>query len=252
MQKLLNLSRRIAPAIKFASSASSIYYHLKNDSFLKPIYDALDAKEVVYLCFLIQGYKEGRELQDVLQRCQEDLFSFSILNVDRDHPEEACDSCSGDGSISCGTCDGEGEVDCPDCDGDGQDSDGDDCSYCDGSGKVTCDYCSGDKYETCDDCGGNGNQDSYNEYMIEQSNYVSIDRDLFKTFEMMEELTEVDESDFGQYVILINSDSGRTDDDDFSDKMGDVVFGEVVRTPNLRKGMFKGIIDDELSPYFNY
>ena len=68
MQKLLNLARRIAPTIKFATSASNIYYHLRGDDFLKPIYDALDAKEIIYLCFLIQGYKEGRDLQDVIQR----------------------------------------------------------------------------------------------------------------------------------------------------------------------------------------
>jgi len=105
MQKLLNLARRIAPTIKFASSASSIYYHLRGDDFLKPVYDALDAKEIIYLSFLIQGYKEGRDLQDVIQRCQEGLFSFSILNVSREHPEESCDECYGDGSVNCSTCD---------------------------------------------------------------------------------------------------------------------------------------------------
>jgi hypothetical protein len=251
MQKVLNLARKIAPTIKFNTSSSSIYYYLRNDAFFKPIFDALDAQEIIYLCFLIQGYKEGRELQDVLQRCQEDLFSFSVLHVSGDRPVESCDNCNGDGSVSCSTCDGEGEVDCPECNGDGQDDEGDDCSYCDGSGKVECDYCNGDKYEICDDCNGTGEQESYSEYSIEQNNYVSIDRDLFRTFEMMEELTEVDESNFGQYVILINSDSGRTDDNDFEDKMGDVVFGEVVRTPDLRKGMFKGIIDDELKDYFD-
>jgi len=249
MQKLLNLARRIAPTIKSSFSASSVFYHIKNDSFLKPIYDALEPKEIIYLCFLIQGYKEGRELQDVVQRCQEDLFSFSILNVSREHPEESCDECYGDGSVNCSTCDGEGEVDCTDCNGDGQDDEGDSCSYCDGSGKIECDYCNGDKYETCDDCSGSGSQESYSEYEIEQSNYVSIDIDLFRTFETMEELTEVDESDLGQYVILINSDSGKTDNSDFSDKMGDVVFGEVNRTPDLRKGMFKGIIDNDLNSY---
>ena len=249
MQKLLNLARRIAPTIKFASTASSIYYHLRGDDFLRPVYDALDAKEIIYLSFLIQGYKEGRDLQDVIQRCQEDLFSFSILNVSREHPEESCDECYGDGSVNCSTCDGEGEVDCTDCGGDGQDDEGDSCSYCDGSGKIECDYCNGDKYETCDSCSGSGSQDSYSEYEIEQSNYVSIDRNLFATFEMMDELTEVDESDLGQYVILIYGDTGKTDNDDFQDKMGDVVFGEVNRTPNLKKGMFKGIIDNDLNSY---
>ena len=249
MQKLLNLARRIAPTIKASSSASSIFYHIKNDSFLKPIYYALEPQEIIYLCFLIQGYKEGRELQDVLQRCKEDLFSFSILNVGSHHPQESCDNCNGDGSVSCSTCDGEGEVDCPDCNGEGQDDEGDSCSYCDGSGKIECDYCSGDKYETCDDCSGSGSQESYSEYEIEQSNYVSIDRNLFATFEMMEELTEVDESDLSQYVILINGDSGKTDNDDFQDKMGDVVFGEVNRTPNLKKGMFKNIFDNDLNSY---
>ena len=249
MQKLLNLARRIAPTIKFNSTASSVYYHLKSDAFLKPIYDTLEAKEIIYLCFLIQGYKEGRELQDVLQRCQEDLFSFSILNVYRDHPTESCDNCHGDGSVNCSTCDGKGEVDCPECDGSGQDDEGDDCSYCDGSGKVECDYCQGDKYETCDDCAGSGDQESYSEYELDQGNYVSIDRNLFKTFEIMDELTEVDESDLGKYTIPINSDSGRTDNDDFQDKMGDIVFGEFVRNPDLRKSMFGGIIDDELKSY---
>ena len=66
---------------------------------------------------------------------------------------------------------------------------------------------------------------------------------------MMDELTEVDESDLGQYVILIYGDTGKTDNDDFQDKMGDVVFGEVNRTPNLKKGMFKNIFDNDLNSY---
>jgi hypothetical protein len=66
---------------------------------------------------------------------------------------------------------------------------------------------------------------------------------------MMEEFTEVDESDLGQYVILIYGDTGKTDNDDFQDKMGDVVFGEVNRTPNLKKGMFKNIFDNDLNSY---
>jgi hypothetical protein len=249
MQKLLNLSRRIAPIIKDSSSASSIYYHIKNDSFLKQIYNTLGPQEIVYLCFLIQGYKDGRELRDVLQRCQEDLFSFSILNVSGDHPEETCDNCAGDGFINCHECDGEKRVECDECDGSGEDSEGDTCDRCDGDGYVECPICDGDGHGTCDDCEGSGEQESWSEYEIEQSNYVSIDRNLFRNFETMKELTEIDESDLGQYVILINSDSGKTDNSDFSDKMGDIVFGEVNRTPDLRKGMFKGIIDDDLNRY---
>jgi hypothetical protein len=249
MQKLLNLARRIAPTIKTSTSATEVYYHIRNDKFLKPIEKALTAKEIVYLTFLIQGYKEGRDLQDILQKCERDLFSFSTIEVDSHHPDESCDNCTGDGTINCHECDGEKRVECDECDGSGEDSEGDTCDRCDGDGYVECPICDGDGHGTCDDCEGSGEQESWSEYEIEQSNYVSIDRNLFRNFETMEELTEVDESDLGQYVILINSDSGKTDNSDFSDKMGDVVFGEVNRTPDLRKGMFKGIIDDDLNSY---
>ena len=37
MQKLLNLARRIAPTIKTSTSATEVYYHIKNDKFLNPI-----------------------------------------------------------------------------------------------------------------------------------------------------------------------------------------------------------------------
>ena len=81
MQKLLNLAKKIAPTIKASTSATGVYYYIKNDKFLKPIEKALNAKEIVYLTFLIQGYKEGRDLQDILQRCERDLFSFSTINL---------------------------------------------------------------------------------------------------------------------------------------------------------------------------
>ena len=47
MQKLLNLARRIAPTIKSSTSATGVYYYIKNDKFLKPIEKALNAKEII-------------------------------------------------------------------------------------------------------------------------------------------------------------------------------------------------------------
>jgi len=244
MQKLLNLARRIAPTIKSSTSATGVYYYIKNDKFLKPIEKALNAKEIVYLSFLIQGYKEGRDLQDVLERCEQDLFSFSIIEVDSSHPEESCDNCSGDGTIACHECDGEKRVECDECDGSGEDIEGDTCDRCDGDGYVDCPVCDGDGHETCDDCYGGGTQESWSEYSIEQKNYVSINKSLLNYLEMLNELEPIDESKYGSYVIMIYSTSGNISDDDFSDIMGETVFAEVNTSIELEKGYFAGNIND--------
>ena len=246
MQKLLNLARRIAPSIKNSSSASSVYQHIKNDTFLKNVYGALEAQEIIYLSFLIQGFKDGKDLEEVSQKCQRDLFSFSIIQVSTDHPNETCYNCGGNGQIDCYNCDGDGEIDCGECDGSGTDDEGDSCSYCDGDGKDECDECGGNGHDSCDDCDSSGEQEDTISYDIDQMNYVSINRDLFITFETMEEFTEIDESDFGNYVIQVSSDNRITQNNQFEDEMGNTLFGEVSPTPALRKSTFRGIVDDSL------
>ena len=244
MQKLLNLARRIAPNIKTSTSSTEVYYHIKNDKFLKPIEKQLSAKEIVYLTFLIQGYKEGRDLQDVLERCNQDLFSFSTIEVDSSHPEETCDNCAGDGIINCHECDGERRVECDECDGSGEDGEGDTCDRCDGDGYVDCPVCDGEGYETCDDCSGEGTQESWSEYSLEQKNYVSINKSLLNYLEVLNELEPIDESKYGSYVIMIYSTSGNTSDDDFQDVMGETVFAEVNTSIELEKRYLSGSIND--------
>ena len=249
MQKLLNLARRIAPTLKNTSSATGVYYLIKGDKFLKSIYSSLEANEIVLLCFLIQGYKDEINLEDMIANFEQHLFSFLILEVATTHPEESCDYCGGDGSTNCRECDGNGNVDCPDCDGDGDDEEGNICSYCDGSGKVDCDECGGDGYESCYDCGGSGSEEAWDEYEFEQVMYVSIDRRLFNLFEGMEELEEFELSKLGPYVIALKSDNGTTSETDFSDIMGDTVFGKLNPQPELVKSMFSGIYDGEIQTW---
>jgi len=244
MQKLLNLARRIAPTIKTSTSATEVYYHIKNDKFLKPIEKALSAKEIVYLTFLIQGYKEGRELQDVLERCEQDLFSFSTIEVGSSHPEESCDNCAGNGTIECHECDGEKRVECDECDGSGENGEGGTCDRCDGDGYVECPVCDGEGYEICDDCGGEGTQESWSEYEIEQQNYVSINKSLLNYLEMLDELEPIDDSKYGPYVIMIYASSGNTSERDFEDVMGETVFAEVNTNTVLEKRYLSGSIND--------
>jgi len=246
MQKLLNIARRIAPTLKNTSSATGIYHLIKGDKFLKSIYSSLEANEIVLLCFLIQGYKDERNLEDMIANFEQHLFSFLILEVASTHPDETCGYCGGDGSTNCRECDGNGKVDCPDCDGDGEDEEGNSCSYCDGDGRVDCDECGGDGYESCYDCGGSGSEEAWGEYEFEQIMYVSIDRRLFNLFEGMEELEEFEESKLGPYVIALKSDHGTTSDSEFSDIMGDTVFGRLKPQPELVKSMFSSIYDGEI------
>jgi hypothetical protein len=251
MQKLLNLAKKIAPTIKASTSATGVYYYIKNDKFLKPIEKALNAKEIVYLTFLIQGYKEGRDLQDILQRCERDLFSFSTIEVDPHHPDESCDDCDGDGTINCHECDGEKRVECDDCNGNGEDSEGDRCNTCDGDGYIECPVCDGDGYETCGNCYGSGDQEGWSEYSIEQKNHVSINKSLLNYLEMLDELEPIDESKYGPYVIMIHASTGNTSEREFEDVMGETVFAEVNTNINLEKKYINSgnVNDNELKDW---
>jgi len=65
-------------------------------------------------------------------------------------PNNKCERCGGDGTITC-ECDN-GSYECDECDGDGYQ----DCPYCDGTEKIECSDCSGTGEIDCEKCDGTG------------------------------------------------------------------------------------------------
>ena len=232
MEKLLNLTRAIAPKIKNSYNTQDIYSILNKDTFLKQIRNRLSPTEIIYLTFLIMGYKRGMELLPIYEDIKNNLFSFSVIYVDEDRPTISCYNCGGDGTIECHECDGSGRQNCAYCNGDGQ-INGENCEDCDGDGRVNCDVCDGDGSSTCDECHGDGDiEDNYRRY-ISQYEYFSIDENLFRTLEIMYEFGELkDGDDFSDWTFQTYVTQGDSENFDEYDG-GQYLFGEMVKNPKL-------------------
>jgi len=189
MEKLINIASKIGKKIK-TNDIREIYNILVTDAFFRPLCLSLGGNSTVKLVFLIKAFKDGRELREVMERLQTDLFTFSLIEVSNDAVEDTCGSCGGDGSYACHECGGSGDVECPDCDGSGDDEDGV-CQTCSGDGRVECDYCEGSGSEDCDDCYGSGSVDDDYAANVEVSEYVSIEKDIFNVVEMLDEFEDI-------------------------------------------------------------
>ena len=232
MEKLLNLTKAIAPKLTRAYTSQDIYAEFNKDRFLKQIRSRLSPTEIIYLVFLIMGYKRGMELLPVYEDIKNNLFSFSVIYVDEDRPQTSCDDCGGSGTIDCSECDGSGKETCSDCDGDGE-IDGESCGNCDGDGRVDCNSCDGDGNYTCNTCDGEGETDDDYRRYVRQYEYFSIDENLFKTLEIMYEFDELkDEDDFGHWTFQTYVNEGSSENFEEFDG-NEYLFGEMVQNPQL-------------------
>ena len=81
---------------------------------------------------------------------------------------------------------GDGEEGCYECGGDG-DMWGETCDECQGVGNVKCSSCDGKGWFRCDDCEGSGYVIKHDIVEVEEQFYISWDKSLFSTIEVMDE-----------------------------------------------------------------
>lgn len=173
---------------------------LRTSPHYKALFDTLDPKDIVILCFLVGNMTEGSDMKSLYDEIIQNLFVFSLVYVTDEESLETCHYCGGDGEVTCGYCEGDGEVDCEDCGGDGEDDEGEDCDYCNGGGKVSCDNCRRG-YEQCDYCEGSGEtvRDGYKD--VTQEYFVSFSRALYNYFETkIDELEEVPNKNYDSII----------------------------------------------------
>lgn len=245
MEKLFKLTKAIAPRLNKESnrpfSSGEIYGYLMKDVFLNQIISRLSASEIIYLTFLIYGYKRGNELQVVYDEILSNLFSFSIVYISDERPYTSCSYCGGDGQVQCDYCGGDNEVDCDICDGTGTDGE-ENCDNCDGTGKESCSQCSSG-YEECDVCDGSGEVEDESSNNVSQNEYFSIDSRLLRDLEMMDEFDELENGDdFPSSTFKTYEEWGETSRFDYYN-LNQFLLIEVNTNPEINKA--KDTIRDE-------
>lgn len=199
-KRLESLVNKLTPSIR-NTKPNTIYGELVTGPMFESLSKVLDAKSFVILSFLIHFKKNNKYTEGMSAVINDDLFTFSLIEIDQTFTEWECDECYGDGYVSCSdcrgngeeecrTCDGSGDEECSACDGEGEDEDGGTCQTCDGNGGVDCDECGGRGWSRCGECGGDGSVnceycdgegrgENEDRYEVTQRLYASIDSRLF-------------------------------------------------------------------------
>lgn len=274
-ERLDSLVRKLTPSIR-ETKLNLIYKELVNGPLFDSLSKVLDAKSFVVLSYLIFFNKKNKYVKDMSTVIEDDLFTFSFIEVDENVTEHECSECYGEGHFTCHNCDGDGTEDCIECggngtedcdtcDGTGEDESGDtcqtcsgnaefDCDECSGRGKITCDECDGAGHSTCDYCDGDGHTRNEDEYQVTQYTYASIDEKIFPKLKELDEQETIGD-DLTNFIeelgrcLMISADSYSTEDltnlmlDD-----GDVIFVAVNDEPHLVY-LTNGITDNEITSY---
>jgi len=172
--KIPLLAKKLANNLK-GKSLDYIYQNLKESSAYSHFYKTYKEYDIIVLIFLIKEINENpnEEIKNLYDKIKNNLFAFSIIEIENFNAPVECRNCYGSGDVECDDCGGEGRIECDDCGGDGEDSDGDSCNQCSGEGQLDCDYCS-NGYVTCDNCNGHGEVEDENYSQITELTYFSI------------------------------------------------------------------------------
>lgn len=185
--KLLPLITKIGKGNSKIKRPVEFYTKLTKEDIYTPIFNKLDALDIVLICFLSPLSDSVEDLGQLYDNVLSGLFTFSLIEVSEKNPTVSCPECGGTGFVDCGECDGHGEVYCPDCGGNGEDSDSNKCVRCSSWGKIGCDICSETGSVRCDNCDIMGGVVDYENSDVLVYTFVSWDVDLMNSLEVMEE-----------------------------------------------------------------
>ena len=188
---LIKLIKKIYTERLGKMSPTDIYTHFVSEFPYKEYSEGMTAKDVVMSSFLIPFAGTPEVLDKKYDEIVNNLFAYSLIEVDLDYSEVECPECYGNGYQECSDCYGAGEEECSECGGSGEDEEGGGCSTCNGDGKEQCDYCDGDGQINCSECGGSGNYDDYDKREISQWFYASYDTELMNEFIELDEWDEM-------------------------------------------------------------
>lgn len=259
-ERLESLVKKLTPSIK-NTSVNLIYKELTSGPLFESLSKVIDAKSFVILSFLIFFKKKDKYTEGMSVVINNDLFTFSLVQIDQNFTEGECDECYGRGHVSCGECGGNGSEDCRECggsgtedcyncDGSGEDEEGNSCGTCDGDGDIRCNECDADGYVSCNECSGDGSVDceycngegrweNEDEYEVTQFMYASIDERVLRylhTFDQSEVIDDdIDEvTNNLKLTILIRQLYYNTENLTYLGlDSDDVFFSELQETPNL-------------------
>ena len=228
-QKIILISKKLYNYFR-GNSSNEIYNLIRGkDIFFGDLFKSLSNENFLILCFMLPKIKESDETSDIAklyEQIKNSFFSFSLVDIQSKGVDVSCGDCNGDGDVRCDWCD-DGEVECEECGGDGKDSDDDDCSECNGRGYVSCEECSGDGYNRCNSCDGEGTQNDDNLSMIQQTDFVSIDKSIYNNFELKKKFGVIEYGKIESSLIsnnTINLYEYETDSSEFQDfEEGDVL-----------------------------
>ena len=275
-ERLESLVKKLTPSIK-NTTVNLIYKELVNGPLFESLSRVIDAKSFVILSFLIFFKKKGKYTEGMSVVINNDLFTFSFIEVETNFTEgeceecwgdgyTRCDSCNGNGNETCYDCDGSGVETCYDCDGSGEDEEGKTCQVCGGDNNMECNECGGDGLIRCNDCDGEGTLDcSYcdgqgrweneDEYEVRQYMYASIDERVLRHLHTLE-VEETIEDDIDEITnnlkltILIKQLSYNTENlTHLSLDSEDVVFIGSKETPNLIYSDNKEVYDRSIGSW---
>ena len=235
--KLDSLVKKLSVNIK-QTSPNGIYKDLLTGVMYQPLSKIIDAESFIILSYLIYYNKIGKYVDGMFVVIKEDLFTFSLAQVDENKVVSDCTECWGEGHTECRTCDGSGSEDCVECggsgdvscdtcDGYGELEDGETCQTCSGDGNITCNECDGDGSEICSDCDGDRHVDcdycdgqgeivNEDEYMVTEYVYASINDEILSKLSNLdsEDMFEDSVEDFTnnlKLTILIHKNSFSTE-----------------------------------------
>lgn len=204
--------QKIVPKLSKSIKSGGInanYTELLKNKYLDEVLNNLDPMDLVKLIFCINEYRKGNHnLDEILDKINTQLYSFSIAYFYSDNPEAQCDDCSGRGRVDCYDCGGSGIVSCDDCDGLGEIEVGDNeyetCSDCSGSGNFSCEYCGGSGDETCGSCDGSGEVEYIGVTQFRIETFVGVNLDILDKLQMASNSNLPLDDDF-YYQIRDNS-----------------------------------------------
>jgi hypothetical protein len=189
--KLISVIKKIHQPNFSNLQPTDIYTYFHSTFPYRQMAEAMTPKDIIISSFLLPLVDTPEVLDSKYDEVVNNLFAYSLVEVDSDYSEVQCPQCDGDGYENCDYCDGTGREECSDCSGNGRDEEDDTCINCDGDGDLDCDYCAGDGQVNCNECGGSGTYDDYDKREISQWFYASYDTELMNEFLELDEWDEM-------------------------------------------------------------
>lgn len=251
--KLINICKKFNRSHPNLETPKLIYGKIKKDYDM--YFKVFSPIELVIFCFLTPYSNLNEDLNSLYDKIYSNLFTFSLISILDVEPTDTCDYCAGEGYADCSQCMGDGEEGCYECGGDG-DIWGETCNECQGGGNLKCSSCDGKGWFRCDDCDGNGYIIKDDTVEVEEQFYISWDKSLFSTIEVMDEKNyedKLNENLFDRielnnqtFIIDVKFTNVRGIFDIGKITAGDVFFGSLSKDPSLFFGQYYNIIDAEI------